>query len=173
VAVQLDDVVDHLRLWQSETYGTIEVVRAYREEVERGSSKLENPAAILDYVDFFLDFFQFGGSELDRILSELPRSITREHVDALRQIASNSAAEQRRCVTFRDKWINKILPYEDMRPLLDAISLITRDQLSDYRDLTLAAARLEVFGGVNSDEPGVGSDRALDRRALFNRLFKR
>ena len=58
----------------------------------------------------------------------------------LRQIASNSAAEQRRCLMFRDKWINKPLPHERMRPLLNDISVTTRDQLTAFRDLTNAAA---------------------------------
>src|SRR5213082_1209754 len=104
--VLLDDVLEHLRLWKSETGATIEALRSYREDVEQHAHQMENPAAVLEYVAFFLDFFERSAADFDRFLSELSLGIQREHIDALRQIASNAAVEQRRCVIFRDRWIN-------------------------------------------------------------------
>jgi hypothetical protein len=174
--VLLDDVVDHLRLWKDETLATVEALKGYREEIEQHSKLLENPRAIIEYIDFFEDVFGRSVAEFERLITEVAQGIQREHIDTLRQIASNSALEQRRCVMFRDKWINKILPFEEMRPILDGISLATRDQLSDYRELNLAAARLETFAKLQS-EPGGETDRTSDstigRRDLFNRLFKK
>ena len=88
----------------------------------------------------------------------------------LRQIASNSAAEQRRSVGFRDKWINKPLPYEQMRELLTQIATDVRDQVADYRDLTLAATRLAEL--TPEPAPPKEEERSFDRRALFTRLIR-
>ncbi len=171
----LEDVLEHLRLWKSETLATIEALRSSCEEVEQHARQLENPRAVGEYIDFFVDLFDRWAADFERFILEVPLKIEREHIDALRQIASNSAVEQRRCVVFRDKWINKILPFEQMRPLLDEISLLTRDQLSDYRELNLAAARLETLGGSGPQPANAGSsaDHTLGRRDLFNRLFKK
>ena len=173
--VLLEDVLEHLRLWKSETLATIEALRSSREEVEQHAKQLENPRAVVEYIDFFIDLFQRWTADFERFIVDLPQRISREHIDVLRQIASNSAVEQRRCVIFRDKWINKILPFEQMRSLLDSVSLLTRDQLSDYRELNLAAARLETLGqsGSQSANASDSMDHALGRRDLFNRLFKR
>jgi hypothetical protein len=93
-------------------------------------------------------------------------------VDALRQLAGAAAAEQRRCGLFRDKWINRPLPYEQVRPLLTGVSNRTRDQLADFRHLTEAARRLESLGDL-APRPPVPDDGKLDRRALFNKLVRR
>jgi hypothetical protein len=92
-------------------------------------------------------------------------------VATLRQLAFNSAAEQRRCLVFRDKCINKPLPHERMRPLLNEISITTRDQLTAFRDFTRAADRLDQL--LASVPPSQDPSRAFDRRALFTRLLRR
>ena len=175
LGVTLDTAMEHLRLWHADTLDTIETLRSYAQQVEQNAARLENPGAVIEYIDFFADLLGRLAVDLDRVRAELPTGITRAHVDGLRQLASNSAVEQRRCVIFRDKWVNKILPYEQMRPLLDQISVTTREQLAEYRELTAAASILETLAG----NPGVpatdasSGDNTLDRRALFNRLFKR
>jgi hypothetical protein len=174
--VLLDDVLEHLRLWKDETLATVETLKSYREDIEQHANQLENPRAILEYIDCFDDVFRRTAAVFERLIVAVPQGIEREHVDTLRQIASHSALEQRRCVMFRDKWINKILPFEEMRPLLDGISLATRDQLSDYRELNLAAARLESLAKLQpdmTDEARGSSENTFGRRDLFNRLFKR
>ena len=66
--------------------------------------------------------------------------------------------------------INRPLPYEQERPLLNRISNETRDQLADYRELTLAATRLAALAGpLSAPEPPPA--KTMGRRALFNRLF--
>ena len=171
--VSLDDVLQHLQLWKTETLATIEALRSYREEVEQNASRLEHPRAAIEYIDFFADLFGRWAADFDGILADPPDAIRGNHIDTLRQIASNSAAERRRCVSFRDKWINKILSDERMRPLLDGISVITRDQLTDYRDLTVAAARLAALAGPAEGQTEQGArESAIGRRELFNKLFK-
>jgi hypothetical protein len=107
-------------------------------------------------------------------MAELPAGFTPQHGDLLRQIASNAAAEQRRTVMFRDKWVNKPLPFEQVRPLLTELASGVRDQLADYRELTLAASRLaELAPPPPTPDPEPKPDeREFDRRALFTKLIK-
>ena len=108
--------------------------------------------------------------ECDRIVEELPRRVTRAHIDMLRQIAANCRTEQRRCLVFRDKCINRPLPHESMRPLLNDISVTTRDQLTAFFDLNNAAARLErIINTTPQPEPDA---RVMGRRQLFSNLLK-
>lgn len=165
---ELNDVLERLQRSRSETHDTIDVLRASRGKVEEGSRQLESPKAVLEYVDFFLDLLARTLQDLDRLAAELPEGPRREHVDLLRQLASNAAAEQRRCVIFRDKWINRPLPYEQMRPLLNQLSVDTRDQLTAYRNLNAVA---DVLQSTIGGEPKPGDSDKLDRRALFTRWF--
>ena len=112
--------------------------------------------------------FDDGAAELERVIEELHDGVKREHLDTLRQIASNGAVEQRRCVMFRDKWINRPLPYEQVRGLLNQISVDSRDQLTAYRSLSHAADRLQAMAGADPKPRDL--DR-LGRRALFTRWF--
>ena len=168
--MSLDDIVEQLQRSRSETLDTIELLRSSRQQIEDHAKQLEGPGAALEYIDFFLDFFTGAADDLDRMSAELPQGLTRAHLDLLRQIASNASAEQRRCLLFRDRWINKPLPDERMRPLLNQLSTDSRDQLAAYRDLGNAAVTLEALAGPEHES---ADDRKLDRRALFTRWFGR
>lgn len=165
----LEDVCEHLRLWRADTAATVVALRADRREVDESRDQLESPKALQEYLDFFAGEFTRLIAELDRIVEELPGGPRRSHVDALRQIASNAAAEQRRCLQFRDKWVNRPLPYESVRPLLNRILSNTRDQLADYYDMTNAATLLSAFAGA---EPAA-EQKGIGRRELFSRLLRR
>ena len=167
----VEDILEHLRAWKADTLGTIASLGAARQHVEERARQLESPAAAVEYIVFFVDLFSRVASDLDRIVDEGPLGVRRAHVDLLRQIASNAAAEQRRCLMFRDKWISRPLPFEDVRPLLSQIATATRDQLDDYAEMTHAAARLEDLAAPDAAPPE--DSRVLDRRALFTRWFGR
>ena len=86
------------------------------------------------------------------------------------KFAANCRTEQRRCLVFRDKCINRPLPHESMRPLLNDISVTTRDQLTAFFDLNNAAARLErIINTTPQPEPDA---RVMGRRQLFSNLLK-
>jgi hypothetical protein len=142
-------------------------LRRVKAEVEASAKQLENPNAVRDYLDFFADYFDRAAAELEQIAGQLAEGVQPGHVDALRQIASNSAAEQRRTGLFRDKWINRPLPYETVRPMLNTISNTSRDEIDALRTLADSAAAIEPsIGQPESDTKG------LDRRQLFSRLFR-
>lgn len=168
----IDDVIEQLARARGEVSESIEVLRASRSRVETDAPKLESPRAVMEYLDFFIGFFLSAAADLDHVIAELPHAPSRAGVDSLRQIASNSAAEQRRCLMFRDKWINKPLPYEDMRPLLNQISVDSRDQLTAFRNLNIAADHLDKLVSP-PPPPAAPPDGKLDRRALFTRWFGR
>ena len=76
-----------------------------------------------------------------------------------------------RCLQFRDKWINRPLPYEDVRPLLTEIVNATANRLATYRGLTPIADELDVL--VRLIHPAPEEHRPLDRRQLFTKWFGR
>ncbi|OFW19962.1 MAG: hypothetical protein A3H97_22335 [Acidobacteria bacterium RIFCSPLOWO2_02_FULL_65_29] len=163
----VDPVLEDVRRSRRDTLDTIELLRVSRQQVEGQWALLESPKAVVEYIDFFLDLFEQVAANLERVADELPGGPSRGHLDTLRQIASNASAEQRRCLMFRDKWINKPLPYEEMRRLLNQISVDSRDQLTAYSSLGVAADRLDQMAGPAPKPP----DGKLDRRALFTRWF--
>ena len=169
--VLVDDILEHLRAWVASTRDTIESLRVARQGVEENAGQFEGPDAALEYIAFFEEAFSCTAADLERVVAEVPHGVGRAHVDTLRQIASNAAAEQRRCLLFRDKWISRPLPYEQIRPLLNRIAEDTRDQLGDYGELRNAAARLDELVGPEARPRDEG--RTLDRRALFTRWFGR
>ncbi|MGC4082630.1 MAG: hypothetical protein QM736_11095 [Vicinamibacterales bacterium] len=165
-----DDVVEQLSARRVDALNTLEMLRAQRANVVEESSKFENPQAVLEYLDFFIPSFEEVVAALDRVSDEIVVRVTRAHIDLLRQIAANCRTEQRRCLVFRDKCINRPLPHEAMRPLLNDISVTTRDQLTAFFDLNSAAARLElIINTTGAEEP---DKRVMGRRQLFTNLFK-
>ena len=164
-------VTAQIGLRRADALGTIDQLHSYRLQVESASASFDNPAAVLEYIDFFTAMIGRAAAECDRIAEDIPEGLLQAHADALRQVAADSAAEQRRCLLFREQWINKPLPDERLRPLLNDISVTTRDQLTAFRDLDNAAARLEEVLKP-APAPAPGERKAFDRRALFTRLFK-
>jgi hypothetical protein len=174
--VSLDDVAAHVRQWQADTLASVDSLRGSRKQVEEHARRLENPQAAIELADFFADFLLGVAADLDRALEGLASGPRREEARGLRQLAAAAAAEEQRAVRFRDRWVNKPLPYEEMRPVLDRLSAAARDQLLDYRNLTHAAARLELLCGPPAEaaapEKGKAEDaKGFDRRALFTRFI--
>jgi len=164
----VDDIIARLTGEQARAAGAVEALALLRQQVTAGERQLEGPNAAFDHIDYFMGFFHRGAEEIERLAASLAAGVQRADVEAIRQLASNSAAEQRRLVQFRDKWVNKPLPYEQMRPLLTGISDVARQQLDAFRGLTETAAVLEAAILEREQKEG----KNFDRRALFNRLFK-
>jgi hypothetical protein len=174
----VDQLQTHLQQWRADTAASRSTLQVLRQRVEEVTRQLENPRAAFEYIDFFSDMFDRITTDLDAVVASLPDQFSPDHADTLRQIASNGAVEQRRTVVFRDKWVNKPLPYEQVRPLLTQLASDVRDQLGDYKELTLAATQLmQLFFPPKPAEPPppaapTPEDRAFDRRALFTKLIK-
>ena len=94
---------------------------------------------MLEYIDFFIPAIEEVVAECDRITGEIPRgdAASTSTASADRgQLPGGAAALS----GIRDKCINRPLPHESMRPLLNDISVTTRDQLTAFYDLNNAAA---------------------------------
>jgi hypothetical protein len=165
----VDEIVGHLRLWRTDTLAAVDALAAARSAAAESSGQLESPRAVFAYIDAFSELFNRTAGELAWLIEQLPKRLERGHADALAQIASNAAVEERQCLAFRDKWINRPLPYEQVRPLLNQISSEVSRQLADHRELRYLAARLRALAeaALPPRPSGVG------RRELFNRLLGR
>jgi hypothetical protein len=166
-----DVVARQLNDRRADAVSTLEVLEGLRATVQAEQAAFENPQAVTDYLEFFRGFISHVVTECERVGGELASGPQAAHVTTLRQLAANSAAEQRRCLQFRDKCINRPLPHERLRPLLNEISITTRDQLTAFRDFTRAADRLDQL--LAALPPSQDPSRSFDRRALFTRLLKR
>ena len=166
-----DGVAARLAAWRTDARSTLELLASYRDHVRLQAAALENPQAVVDYVEAFIGIVEGASAACERIVADLAQGPARRQASELRALAAAGAAEQSRCLVFRDKWINKPLPHERMRPLLHDISVTTRDQLTAFRDLVDAAVAIErqlaPEAAAHSDDK-----KAFDRRALFTRLFK-
>lgn len=169
----VDELIGRISARRVDAVATLELLSGYTAQVEASRASLENPQAIQEYLRFFTEMVNAAIADCQRIAVDLTtEGIRDEHVSTLRQIASNCAVEQRRCLIFRDKWINKPLPYETMRALLNDISVTTRDQLTAFYDLNNIAASLEEMLKAAAPPPRPEEKRGLGRRELFTRLFK-
>lgn len=163
-------VVAHLHQWRADTLRTLETIQSLRLQVEAAFRQLENPKAAFDYLEFFAGFFTVAAEEFDGLAQLLGMGPAPELVDRMRQLANNAAAEQRRTLQFRDKWVNKPLPFEQTRPMLTQIASDVREQLADYKDLLAAAARVGQL--VPPPPPPEPKPEGFDRRALFRKIVR-
>lgn len=160
-----------LERWRDDAQTAVDGLASLRQRTEESSRHLESPPGVLQFIDFFAMFFADAAAVFERVRAELEQPPQTVHAEALRQAASNAALEQRRCLQFRDKWINRPLPYEDVRPLLTEIVNATANRLATYRDLTPIADELDVL--VRLIHPVPEEKRPLDRRQLFTKWFGR
>jgi hypothetical protein len=160
-----------LERWRDDAQAGVDGLTSLRQRTEESSRHLESPPGVLQFIDFFAMFFADAAAVFERVRAELDQPPQTVHAEALRQVASNAGLEQRRCLQFRDKWINRPLPYEDVRPLLTEIVNATANRLATYRDLTPIADELDVL--VRLIRPAPEEKKPLDRRQLFTKWFGR
>ena len=165
------DIQVQLEQWRDEAQSAVNALVSLRQQTEESSRRLESPPGVLAFIDFFATFFTDAGAVFERVRAELDQPPQPVHAEALRQLASNAALEQRRCLQFRDKWINRPLPYEAVRPLLTDIVNAAGNRLAGYRELTSVANELDVL--VRLIHPAPEENRPLDRRQLFTKWFGR
>ncbi len=165
------DIQVLLEQWQGEAQAAVDSFATLRQRTEESSQRLESPQGILQFIDFFSMFFADAAAVFERIKAEVAQAPQAVHAEALRQVISNAALEQRRCLQFRDKWINRPLPYEDVRPLLTEIVNAAANRLTGYHELTPIANELDSLARLI--QPRAQDGRPLDRRQLFTKWFGR
>jgi hypothetical protein len=170
----IDQLIERLAHHRSELVTTLEMLHGYGQQVDTAAADLENPLAVKDYLAFFTTLFSQAVTDCQNIAAELTtEGIKGEHIIALKKLAGAATVEARRCLQFRDKWINKPLPHESMRPLLNDISVTTRDQLTGFKDFFAIIQRLGALSTPVGARPQVKEERVFNRRDLFTRFLKR
>jgi len=174
-SLTVDQLIERLAHHRTELVTTLEILHGYGQQVDTAAPHLENPVAVKEYLAFFTMLFSQAVTDCQNIAAELTtEGIKSEHIIALKKLAGASTVEPRRCLQFRDKWINKPLPHESMRPLLNDISVTTRDQLTAFKDFFSIITRLDaLLRPAGPASPPVKEERVFNRRDLFTRFLKR
>jgi len=173
--VPREDILEHFREWLARTTRMIERLKSYREKVNAQEALFENPREVVQFIDFFIDLFTRYSGDLQRLVSEMPEAITQAHIEIIEQLYSSSKHEERYTITFKQDWVHKSLPHEEVRPLLGDIYGKTRDLLIDYRDMSNLVPRLRVFLATEHHAPppipNVRSVEALPAFQLKPNMF--
>jgi hypothetical protein len=163
-------LVERLGRWQADAADGLASLRADRLEVEASAGRLESPRAVHEHIDFFAAFFTRTSAVVEQVSGSLALDPCPEHARMLEHVAAEALEEERRSGSFRDKWINRPLPDERVRPLLVRVATTVRDRLAAHRDLLELAERVR---GIAAPSPESASpDGRLGRRALFTRLLR-
>lgn len=159
--VTLEDITQHPRDWEKSTRETIMLLEKYRNSAEEKSGLLENPREVISYLNFFIDLFSRYLGDLQRLVREIPFGVTKAHIEIVNQLYHSSKIEDKTTVHFKNDWVYKSLPHEEMRSLLDAIYAETRNMLIDYRDLSNLVLRLKTFMSERDASTEILSDFEL------------
>jgi hypothetical protein len=139
------DIIRHLKDWRDNTRKTHDALVKLQKQAEQNKGKLENADAVIAYCEHFIDIFDRYAGDFDRLIDELPKGVRTRHLEILGQLFDNSREQSRASIDFKNDWVYKGLPHEDMRPMLDSIYEESRSMMDDYLDLGNLHRRLKTF----------------------------
>jgi hypothetical protein len=144
-AVSLPEIVAHMKDWRTTTEDVIAIISTQREILIRQTHRLTRAQELDSYIQMLLSSFGRYSEELTRLITELPKGVTVEQADAVRQIQRHSYKLEYTCRTLRDATFTDD---EDIR--YGPIERIYEESCSlvhDYLDLSNLASRLDVLVG--------------------------
>lgn len=159
-----EDILERLRLLRRDTRQAVESLTVLAERLEEIKSQLESPDAVLEYVDLSIHLIGLQADAFDRLVAEASPDMSPPLAARLRRFAASCEPEERRCREFNDRWVQKPLPSEEVRPLLERVVTEVRAQIARLRGLE-GLATLAEASAVPTGDAG-----RYDRRALFTRL---
>ncbi|MBI4454581.1 MAG: hypothetical protein HY644_01640 [Acidobacteria bacterium] len=150
-AVSLEDIVQHLKEWLS---NTADAIAALRKSVLLAEQKADIlPRDIIPtFLNPWMKLFESYHAEFQRLIEELPRGVRRSHVNAVRQLYKRSQAEELACQYFIDSYMKEFRKNDEARQLAERIDREARNQFIDYRDLNGVAGRLHALVGTTIQE---------------------
>lgn len=143
--VSLEDILSDFEGWLKLTSKTIEKLQGYITKVEGNKDLIENPREVLSFLHFFINLFERYRNDLETLINEMPAGVVEAHIEIVKQLYESSKLEEDYTIRFKNDWVHKSLPYEEMRLLLDDIYGETRNIIVDYRDLSNIISRLKTF----------------------------
>jgi len=144
-AVSLDDILSSFCGWLTHTSKTIDLLESYEISVENNRSLIESPNEVLTFIRIFGDLFSRYKNDLEILIAEMPNRVVEGHIEIVRQLNDSARYEEELTIQFKNDWVHKSLPHEEVRPLLDNIYANTRDLLVDYKDMSNILPRLKTF----------------------------
>lgn len=167
--VPLDTILAHLRDWRDETERCLRTLRQHLCDVEKQRVQLDDPDDVIVYINLMIDLFTRYLFDFERLVAELPRSVTEAHIEIIQQINASASAEERHCIRFKRNNIERPLKDEGLRRLVDEIYRNSRSMMIDYQDLSNLVPRLRTFVGMPTHAPPALRD--LDILELKPNIF--
>jgi hypothetical protein len=158
------ELLEQLGARRNEISSAVDALRLCEERVRDNSGLLESPRAAAQYLTTFINLLTAVVDGVNGVVIGGEAASPRVVADTLRRLAARAEAEETRCREFSDKWVQKPLPFETVRPLLTQMVSIVRHQLGRVRALEDVANRIE-----SSAPPDPDAGR-FDRRTLFSRF---
>lgn len=146
--VPIEDVLSHLREWRDDTAQCIGDLLRYEKEVETHRRELHSPDDVLAHIKFFVDLLERYAADFERLVTEMPESVTEAHVEIVRQIYDSSVQARDRGTRFAADQVEAGVKDEAVRWLVDGIYQQSAGMLADYGDLSNLVPRLRTFIGV-------------------------
>ena len=148
--VPLEDILSHLRNWRDDTSSCVKDLQRFEGEVEVHREEFYTPDDILWYIRFFIDLLGRYVADFDRLIKEMPESVTEAHVEIVRQMHDRAVLERDRGIRFSADQVEGGVKDEAVRWLVDAIYRQSAGMIADYDDLSNIVPRLRTFVGVRS-----------------------
>ena len=161
--VGLSDIVGQILEWRDNTAATIKFLESQITVIQDRAALLEDPTEIERFVAYFIDLFRRYLADLAILVEQIPTRVRERHIELVSQLFDSSQVEEHLCIRFKENFVNKSIPHEEMRPFLDRIYGETRDQLIDFQDFSNLVPRLRTF----IDEATSGRDQVFQLTPSF------
>lgn len=144
----MEDILSHLRNWRDDTSRCVEDLQRFEGEVEAHRQEFYTPDDVLAYIRFFIDLLGRYAADFERLVTEMPESVTEAHVEIVHQIYDSAVLERDRGIRFAGDQVEGGVKDEAVRWLVDGIYQQSAGMLADYDDLSNLVPRLRTFVGV-------------------------
>ncbi|MBW1609061.1 MAG: hypothetical protein JRJ74_13325, partial [Deltaproteobacteria bacterium] len=149
-AASISDIIQYLSIMINKCLKVCQRLNSYKKKVEENRSDLDDPDAMLNYIQFFLGVAENYSNEIERLSSDLKSSVEKEHIISFQRLLDDCYELNDYCKGFKFKHIERKLKEEKFRYLVDDIYGVPADLMYEFRVCGEIKRRLEVLVGSKS-----------------------
>ena len=87
-AASISDIIQYLSIMINKCLKVCQRLNSYKKKVEENRSDLDDPDAMLNYIQFFLGVAENYSNEIERLSSDLKSSVEKEHIISFQRLFS-------------------------------------------------------------------------------------